>query len=527
VNDKKRGSFYTPEEIALWISQRSFSSNSLRATTNKPLSVLEPSCGNGSFLKAIKSLPKYRKRITIDAVESDTIVIEKTKNQYSEVNFYHEDFLFWNNEKKYDVILGNPPYIVKKMLTLDQSAQCKKIHFTAGLQNREIANIWTAFVIKCSGFLSNKGVLALVLPTELLQVNYAKEIRNYLLDNFKRIEIISFRHLTFESVEQDTVILMAYKSHIEEGLYFSEATSISELSENLNFDRHHGDNDSKWSSYILKEEEIKFIKNISQKCSKVSDLCSSVAGIVTAANNYFIVSKKIVDEYSLQSFVKPIIQKGMFVNGSAELSDSDYELLTKEEKPCYILDLNNIPESNFTNGLKSYLKIGEKEDIPQRYKCQLRKRWFDIPSIWKSEGFFFKRVHHYPKLLVNKANVYVTDSAYRIRMKEGIDVENFTMSFYNSLTLLFAELNGRYYGGGVLELTPNEFKGLPIPKYIDQPNDYKKFIRIFSEKNSIEEFLIDNDRKTLSSIEGLSDMDITHIHELYKKVKNRRLRSTK
>lgn len=525
MNYKESGSFYTQKDIALWVSQRSLSS-AFDALENKSIHVLEPSCGDGSFLRAIDELPAYKECLDVDAVESEDIAIEKAECQHSKVTFHHEDFLFWENKKKYDVILGNPPYIVKKILTPHQFAQCKKIHVTAGLQNREVANIWTAFVIKCSEMLSDKGILAFVLPTELLQVNYAKEIRNYLLEKFKRVEVISFKNLAFQFADQDTVILMAYKLHAEEGLYFSEATSVSELTENLNFDIHHGDNESKWSSYILKEDEIKFIKNIAQKCSKVSDLCSSVAGIVTAANNYFIVSQKIVDKYELNDFVKPIIQKGMFVNGSAELSTKDYDILKKDNKPCYILDLNNISEDNFTDGLKYYLKIGEEKCIPQRYKCKLRGQWFHIPSIWKSEGFFFKRGHHYPKLLVNKADVYVTDSAYRIRMNEGMNIENFTMSFYNSFTLLFAELNGRYYGGGVLELTPNEFKGLPIPKYTDQPDDYKEFIQMFNKKNSIEEFLLDNDHRILSSID-ISEADIKNIHNLYTKVKSRRLRSNK
>lgn len=525
MNHKKMGSFYTPKDLALWISKRSLSA--FYEAQIELIHILEPSCGDGSFLKAIDELQEYKNHVAIDAIEYDEHAIEKAKMLYSNVNFYQEDFLFWENKKKYDVILGNPPYIVRKSLDRDQFEQCKNIHINAGLQDREIANIWTAFVIKCSEILSDKGVLAFVLPTELLQVNYTKEIRNYLLKKYKRIEVISFKNLTFESIEQDVVILMAYKFHSMEGLYFSEATTLSELTESLRFEIHHGDYDSKWSSYILKEDEIKFIKEMAQKCSKVSDLCSSVAGIVTAANNYFIVSKKIVDEFNMKSFIKPIIQKGQFVNGSVELSDKDFNILIEENKPCYLLDLNNTLENDFTDGLKEYLERGEKLDIPKRFKCKIRgERWFDIPSIWKSEGFFFKRGHHYPKLLVNKADVYVTDSAYRIKMKNGMSIEHFTMSFYNSLTLLFAELNGRYYGGGVLELTPNEFKGLPIPKYVAEPDDYKKFIKMFNKKNSIEEFLLDNDSRILSSI-GISEANITNIHNLYTKVKSRRLRSNK
>lgn len=40
-------------------------------------------------------------------------------------------------------------------------------------------------------------------------------------------------------------------------------------------------------------------------------------------------------------------------------------------------------------------------------------------------------------------------------MKEEFEINSFIYLFYNSLTLIFAELEGRYYGG-VLELIPSE-----------------------------------------------------------------------
>ena len=494
---------------------------------HKKVHILEPSCGDGSFLAALEtSLSHNNCEAYIEAVELDPKVGEDTAVKYPRVNFFNKDFLFWEPKQKFDLVIGNPPYIVRKRLNSSQAEKCKYIHVTTGLKDREVANIWTSFVIKSAEMLFDNGVLAFVLPTELLQVNYSKEIRNYLLKNFARLEIISFRNLAFEFIEQDTVILIGYKKHADEaGLYFSEASSIDELnSEELIFNKQHGDHDIKWSSYIFAEDEISFIKAISDKLLKVSDLCSSVAGIVTAANGYFILSQEEVEKYDLSKYVKHIIQKGMYVNGSAELLTKDYELLKSSNKPCYILDLNNIPEDSFTERLRAYLQIGEQKNIPERYKCKLRQRWFDVPSIWKSEGFFFKRGHHYPKFLVNKADVHVTDSAYRIKMKDGEDVESFAMSFYNSLTLLFSELNGRYYGGGVLEITPNEFKGLPIPRYKANQGDYKNFIQEFKKKSSIENFVVSNNNKVFSSVDGITESDISHIHKLYKKVKNRRLR---
>ena len=525
VNLKDKGSFYTPIDLASWMTKRAVFS-AKKVNKRKKIKVLEPSCGDGVFLNVFDGLSEKQCTFDIDAIEKDEFAFEKNRNIKFLGKFFNEDFLFWESSKKYNVIIGNPPFIVKRFLNPDQATRCKEIHVLAGLKNREVANIWTSFVLKCENLLEKDGLITFVLPTELLQVNYAKEIREFLLSNFERVEIISFKNLAFDTIDQDTVILTAYKkSFLDKGLYFAEVESIDELNNNqVNFEKHHGDHEAKWSTYILSEDEILFVKNIVSKCPKISDVCTSVAGIVTAANDFFILSEEDVENYDLSQFVKPIIRKGLYVNGSAQLLRRDYNQLKRDRKPCYILDLNLVAEDQFTDGLNRYLLVGEEQEIPARYKCQLRKRWYDVPSIWKSEGFFFKRGHKYPKLVVNKANVHVTDSAYRIRMNEGEKIENLVFSFYNSLTLLCSELNGRYYGGGVLELTPNEFKSLPIPSADVSSDEYNMFINTFENKVSIESFLEESDRKIMSSIQGVSDDDILRVSSLYQKVKNRRLR---
>ena len=97
-----------------------------------------------------------------------------------------------------------------------------------------------------------------------------------------------------------------------------------------------------------------------------------------------------------------------------------------------------------------------------RYKCQRRKPWYRIPIVEAGDGLFFKRAHIVPRLCVNEARVLATDTAYQIRMKDEFSIRGLCFSFYNSVTLLFAEIEGRFYGGGVLELTPEEFRGLPL-----------------------------------------------------------------
>lgn len=511
---KKLGSFYTPKIIADWIVKRVLSQKLIT-------SVLEPSCGDGAF---ISSLYSYKSDLSITAIDIDDIAIKKVCQNFSHVKTINQDFLFSDIQEKFDLIIGNPPYISKKNISQKQIEICRDIHVKNGLEEKEISNMWTAFVVKSCLLVKPTGVLAFVLPAEFLQVKYAKEIRDFIVAKFTRIEILSFRNFRFENTEQNTIVLIAYKDSKAKGVFFKEFNSVSELNDDVIFQKSSLDEDMKWTANCLTVAELNLIKKIKNNCAvhKIEDYCSAVAGIVTAANSYFIVDKNTMLKYNLKGYIKPIIQKSYFVDKNISFNKVNFQKLIKSDYPCFLLDLSSIPEQDFNPGLKNYLQLGVQQEINKRYKCKQRERWYDIPSIWSSEGFFFKRADKYPKMLVNTCGVYVTDSAYRIKMKKNYSIKNLVYSFYNTYTLLMAEIMGRSYGGGVLELTPNEFKSLPII-YIEGEINFNKFSCLFNAKNDINDILQKNDEIILKSKLDLTVEEIKILHNAYDKIKKRRI----
>jgi len=166
------------------------------------------------------------------------------------------------------------------------------------------------------------------------------------------------------------------------------------------------------------------------------------------------------------------------------------------------------------------------EELPKRHKCGIRKNWYVIPNISKKpDAFFFKRSHLYPKLLKNNSNAFVTDSAYKVGMRNGYDLNSFIYSFYNTLTLLLSELEGRYYGGGVLELIPSEFKKLPIPYNEISNTQFDNFTTNFENKSDIEQILIQNDLNILHPTLGINNEDLLRLTEIRNKLKRKRLRN--
>ena len=117
----------------------------------------------------------------------------------------------------------------------------------------------------------------------------------------------------------------------------------------------------------------------------------------------------------------------------------------------------------------------------------------------------------------------VTDAAYRIRMNEGFDISSLVYSFYNSLSLSLAELEGRFYGGGVLELTPNEFKAISIPYSKVSSNDFLKFSKKFDNKKCIEDIVKELDEKIFVKGMGLDSSTVAELQKIKIKLTKRRL----
>lgn len=217
---KEFGVFYTPKFLIDFIINKLPIKNIKKQSVN----VLEPSAGDGRF---IDHLLRKNPRIVVDASlveinkESASLLEDKFINQ-EKIRVINSDFLYYESTKKFDVIVGNPPYISKKHLTRSQIERCREILSAASIPSLADKNIWTSFIVRCTSMLEDNGVMALVLPFDLLQVKFGSYIQSYLTSNFSRIEIYTSNKLAFDMAEQDTIILLAFKKSKRKGLFLND-----------------------------------------------------------------------------------------------------------------------------------------------------------------------------------------------------------------------------------------------------------------------------------------------------------------
>ncbi len=107
------GQVFTPEYIAEFMVKNAacFLESNARAKDNnfnpKSIRVLEPSVGEGVFLKYLLNQNFH----DITAYEIDRSLKEFLLLNYPKVHFKFENFLGSDVDEKYDLIIGNPPYL--------------------------------------------------------------------------------------------------------------------------------------------------------------------------------------------------------------------------------------------------------------------------------------------------------------------------------------------------------------------------------------------------------------------------------
>lgn len=483
INDRSLGAFYTPLTIADFLVEKTLS----HFKEDKSITVLEPSCGNGAFLK---SIIKRETSCDLTAVEIDSREVEhlKASSEYQSCNIVKNDYLKFHFECKmsFDVIIGNPPYISYTKLTSEQIKLGNAIIYESNLGSRSITNIWESFLVSGVSKLSSNGVLCFILPLEILQVRYAERLRTFLLNRFQHIEIIHFNKPIYNDILQDVIGILCYKKHslsgIRESVYDADTRTSVYYEKNGNSLKVGHD---KWTLSILTKEELSCIEMIGDRSRPIENFATTKPGIVTGNNDFFILSESEVTRLAAYDYVKPIINRSSYIDEFPSVVMRTHDKLRGRNRPCFLLDLNGISSDQMNKPLQQYIALGESREYQMGYKARHRSVWYAVPSITTAPAVFFKRSHRNIKLLLNPDALYFTDTAYLVYPRPETCIEDLVFSFYNSYTLVMVELLGRFYGGGVLELVPSEFQALPI-QYTSFSSDEREYLTRSSQNRIIQ-----------------------------------------
>lgn len=531
---KLRGGYYTPEDLATFIAKW--------VSKNSPEHVLEPSCGDGIFVKAFHNVG-HTEKLHFHGFELFDDEVKKAKkralqlkieNTIKSADFLdHAIKLMAAGKAEYDAVVGNPPFIRYQYLPAESQEKSEIIFKSEHLKFTKHTNAWVPFVIAAIKTLKPGGRFGMILPAEIIHVMHAQSLRTYLGEQCSKLLIIDPEEIWFKGTLQGAIILFAEKKQAVKnhsyglGIYKVAGKDFLKEDPEKIFDntpRINGETvEGKWTQALLTSEERTLYKSLLKldDVHKFHDIAKVDVGIVTGANKFFLVPNEVVHEYGLAKFAHPMFGRSEHCPGLIYDEKQHQENAEKGNPTNFILikdELTKLPKK-----VKEYIALGESESLHTRYKCRIRKPWYTVPSVYSTKVGMLKRCHDIPKLILNTVEAYTTDTAYRITAKENIAADKLVFCFLTALTALSAELEGRHYGGGVLELVPSEIEELAIayPKKLTK-FDLAALNDVYKEE-SAPEILERQSRIVLGALGVTADQQTTLLNA-WKRLKNRRQR---
>lgn len=463
---KARGAFFTPPEVASYIARW--------AVRSPEDGVLEPSCGEAEFLLAAGARLHELGVLPFDASRLHGVELHDESASAARRFMYQAgyaadiqvgDFFDASLVSEYDAVIGNPPYVRYQGFTGDARAKAQQAALRAGVRLSGLASSWAAFTIRASTLLRRGGRLGLVLPAELLTVNYAAPVRRFLLSRFASVRLVMFDERVFPGVLAEVVLLLAEGEGGVSGIEVSQARNLRGLGDPPTIRWSPPTPESKWSPALLGPAAADAYRDLvmGSAFDELQTWGSTDLGMVSGNNRYFTLSASEANAAGLaEDELLRISPPGSRHLRGLTFSDVAWSELRHEERRVYLL----APRSTPSPAAQAYIDDGARRGVPRAYKCRVRQPWWHVPRVAPPDLFFTYMNADTPRITTNEAAVSYLNSVHGVRLRaerRDIGRDLLPLGALNSLTVLGAELVGRSYGGGILKLEPREADLLPVP----------------------------------------------------------------
>lgn len=468
---KARGAFFTPEALARHIVDWA-----VRDVEDR---VLEPACGEAAFLlaaidrlKALGHASPDGRAPHLDGVELHEGSADQARTLLRaagvEADVQCGDFFTFEPTGSYHAVVGNPPYVRYQDFRGTPRAQSRAVALRAGVPLTNLASSWAAFTVHAALFLRKGGRLGLVLPAELLTVNYAAEVRRFLMDRFASVDLVLFQERVFPEVQEEVVLLMAegYDDGPTDHCRIYQATNADDLSTStVSRLWKPAAPDEKWTPSLLSTPSLTTFTHLldREELTTLETWGDTTLGMVTGNNRYFALPPARVAELGLRSSdIERLSPPGSQHLRAMTFTAKAHEDMGVDGAPIWLFRPSGDPSPTAL----AYIEAGERTGVHEAYKCRVRDPWWRVPLVPPADLLLTYMNADTPRLCTNRAGVHHLNSVHGVYLKQGVrrlGMDLLPLASLNSMTLLAAETVGRAYGGGMLKLEPREADRLPVP----------------------------------------------------------------
>lgn len=507
--DKEKGIIYTPEEISTFILENIISDKEI--VNNPYLKIVDPACGCGNiiipcfnhlrkiYIRNLESINKlhninltvtnidkhiicnnlYGFDIDEDAVKILIIDLFSIAYNVYEKNFIVKDFLIDSIDKKFDIFIGNPPYIGHKAIDREYS-KLLKVKYKGIYKDK--GDISYCFFQSALEKLEKNGKLSFITSRYFLESPSGEELRNLLINKTSIYKIVDFYGIRpFKKAGIDPVIIFIHnnvlknnkievirpiklKNKFKDDFYESVFLKKDNCHKRFLVDREYLDNKG-WR--LIDKVERNIVEKIERKgFDLLGNLCNFHQGIITGCDRAFVVDHDIIRNENIEVDIIKHWIKSSFIQKNNILRDNKYiiysNLIEKEQQ--------------YPNAIR-YIK-NYKESLINRRECKKGLRiwyhlqWGRTQDIFEKEKIVFPYKSSSNRFALDKGSYFSAD-VYCLTLKNSsiISYEYLLYILNSKLYEFYFKTFAKKLGEDTFEYYPNNLNKLYIPLI----EDFEKF----------------------------------------------------
>lgn len=389
-----------------------------------------------------------------------------TANQFSAYKITF-DFRYFFSEvfhgpfSGFDIVIGNPPYGAK--LSKDEKDIYKVMFHDVHMRTPDTFNY---FISKSFTLLKPDGVLAFIVPNNLLFQNENTKTRQLLINHNYLKRVINLGDNTFENADVPTCIFVGLKKK-EAEYYIEYSDNRKERIEEIDF---FSPQKSLLNSEIkdvpdmvigVSSSGVKLMKDIEAKSYTINEIALEVAsGISTGGDKIFRIPKQFAEENQFeQEILKPVL-----VGGEID----KYKTQNTEHCLIYSYKKSNTDKlKNVFEYLKPFEeKLSQKRETKNGTLPWWCLHWHRYPELFEGEKIIMRQTSDSIRATYDDKGYYVLNSIliFKINPQYDISYKYALMALNSKMNNLIYKNNTQEEGRTFAEVKPQNVRKLFIPK---------------------------------------------------------------